>query len=138
MTRHALRTLTKQGNAAAMRVLGFNPTPKIKSGDIQWKHRQIRLGNCLEFSIEISALRQESLVIDYAIDFLKNSGSHSRKVFKLTQVRLSKGESVTVSKKHKLRADATTFRLYPGEQHLSVQVNGIQIATSTFHILTAK
>lgn len=136
ITRHALRTLTKQGDAAAMRVLGFNPTPKIRSRDIQLKHRQIQLGNCLEFSIEISALRQESLVIDYAIDFLKRSGSHSRKVFKLTQVQLTKGESVTVSKKHKLRAEATTFRLYPGEQHLTVQVNGVQIATTTFKILT--
>lgn len=138
MTRHALRTMTKQGNASAMRVLGFNPTPKIKSGEIELKHHHVRLGNSLEFSIEICALRQESLVIDYAIDFLKSSGSHSRKVFKLTQVELSKGESVTVCKKHKLRAEATTFRLYPGEQRVTVQVNGVQIATTTFKIIAAK
>lgn len=138
MTRHALRTLIKQGDAAAMRVLGFNPTPKIQAGGIELEHRAVRLGDSLVFKIQLSASRNESIVIDYAIDFLKASGSHSRKVFKLSEVQLSKGDSITVSKKHKLRADATTFRLYPGEQHLTIQVNGIPIATTTFQILAAK
>jgi len=137
MTRHALRTLIKQGDAAAMRVLGFNPAPKIQAGGIELEHRAVRLGDSLVFKIQLSASRNESIVIDYAIDFLKASGSHSRKVFKLSEVQLSKGDSITVSKKHKLRADATTFRLYPGEQHLTIQVNGIPIATTTFQILAA-
>ncbi|MDX1929613.1 MAG: DNA alkylation repair protein [Pirellulaceae bacterium] len=134
MTRHALRTLVKRGHADALRLLGLDPAPKLSIGAIQIAKRKLLPGDSLEFSLEITALRDECLVIDYAIEFVKAGGKRSTKVFKAAKLSLKQGESRTVYKKHKLHAQATTYQLYAGEHQLTVQINGQAVGTKSFHV----
>jgi 3-methyladenine DNA glycosylase AlkC len=132
MTRHALRTLVKRGHADSLRLLGHDPAPKLTIGEIRIAKRKLAPGDALEFYLEISALRDECLVIDYAIDFVKAGGKRSTKVFKAAKLSLSQGESRTVCKKHKLHAQATTYQLYAGKHQLTVQINGQAVGTKSF------
>ncbi|MDA0657901.1 MAG: hypothetical protein O3C60_03600 [Planctomycetota bacterium] len=135
MCKHALRTLVKQGSSEALGFLGFTLKPKIHVSNLRFTTDQIRRGESLEFTMTVRALRDESLVIDYIIDYLKSNGTHSPKVHKLKPISLSKGESTTIKKRHLLRANATTYTLYPGSHFLSIQINGQLFGRLSFELL---
>lgn len=80
MSRHALRTLIKQGNPRALAFLGFQAKPKIGISDFRIGTPVVRPGEAVEFSFEIHALGDASLMIDYIIDFVKANGKRSPKV----------------------------------------------------------
>ncbi|MBX3423227.1 MAG: DNA alkylation repair protein [Pirellulaceae bacterium] len=124
MMRHALRTLIKRGHPGSLKLLGYNPQPKVDVSHIRLKQSILLPGQTLEFSVKLTARRPESLVVDYSIDFPKANGKRTTKVFKAAKLTLRTGESLTVIKRHKLLAKATTFRLYPGLYKLTIQVNG--------------
>lgn len=134
MCRHALRTLIKQGHAETLEFLGLRTNPKVTVSEIALNLSTIAPGETLEFTIEIAAHRDESLIIDYVIDFVKANGSHSPKVFKAKKLNLKRGESVQISKRHPLKANATTYRLFPGTHHLTIQVNGVASTSTSFEI----
>lgn len=134
MTRHALRTLVKRGHADSLRLLGLDPSPKLSIGEIRIAKLKVAPGDILEFSLDVLALRDEMLVIDYAIEFVKAGGKRSTKVFKAAKLSLKKGESRTVCKKHKLHAQATTYQLYAGQHQLTVQINGQSVGTKSFFV----
>ena len=137
MARHAVRTLIKRGHAESLSLLGFNPKPKISVGQISIARKKLSPGESLEFSFNVKALRDETLVIDYVIDFVKAGGKRASKVFKAAKLSLKKGETGAIRKKHKLHAQATTFKLYPGEHQLTIQVNGQSFGSIPFVILQA-
>ena len=137
MTRHALRTLVKQGHADSLSLLGFNTAPKIQCSSIRLAKTKIAMGDSLEFSLDITAERNEALVVDYAIDFVKAGEKRSKKVYKATKLELKKGDTVTVTKKHKLHAQATTYQLYPGKHHLTIQINGQPVGSVSFDLKEA-
>ncbi|MEZ6134514.1 MAG: hypothetical protein R3C53_06360 [Pirellulaceae bacterium] len=134
MCRHALRTLIKQGHAETMKFLGFRTKPNVTVSEIALKQKSIAAGETLEFAVEITAHRTESLLVDYVIDFVKANGSLSPKVFKAKQLDLKLGETVNIKKRHPLKANATTYRLFPGTHRLTIQVNGLASASDTFEI----
>ncbi len=124
ITRHALRTLVKKGDAKALKLLGFRSNPKVDVADFSLKAATIRPGQAVDFSFTIKALRDESLMVDYIIDFVIANGTLAPKVHKLKQVHLKKGESVLLKKRHVLKANATTYTLYPGTHRVTLQING--------------
>jgi 3-methyladenine DNA glycosylase AlkC len=134
MSKHALRTLVKQGHKDALEFLGFPVNPKIEIGDFSIKAPHIHAGSALEFSVTITAQRSALLVVDYVIDFRKRDGSLVPKVFKLKQIQLDKDATITLQKRHPLRADATTYRLYPGIHHLALQINGKSFGQLSFDV----
>jgi hypothetical protein len=134
MTRHALRTLIKRGHAGSLSLLGFNPEPKILVQALRLRKSKLSPGDILEFSVDLMAHQAELLVIDYQIEFVKANGKRTAKVFKATQLKLRKGESETVTKRHKLLANATTFKLYPGKHSLTIQINGKRTRSVYFMI----
>ena len=99
---------------------------------------RIRPGDAIEFSFSVAALRNESLVIDFVIEFVKANGTLSPKVHKLKQFSLQKGESATVIKRHVLRANATTYTLYPGTHYVTLQINGRPFGRLPFELLPTK
>ncbi len=124
MTRHALRTLVKQGDSRALQLLGFHPRPAIDVSQFALTRQEIRPGEAIEFSFDLTARRRESLVIDYVIDFVKANGKYAPKVFKIKQVEIAASQQLHIRKRHPFRANATTFSLYPGTHHLTLQING--------------
>ncbi len=136
ITKHALRTLVKQGHPQTLKFLGFATRPKIKIDDFQLVPTELYPGDAFEILVTLSAQRPECLVVDYVIEFAKANGKRSKKVHKLKQVQVSPGETVLLRKRHPLRANATTFKLYPGTHHVTIQVNGQTLNSQSFELLT--
>jgi 3-methyladenine DNA glycosylase AlkC len=132
--RHALRTLVKRGHAETMEFLGLRTKPKVTVSAILLSQSSLTAGESLEFSVTITAHQEEALIVDYVIDFVKANGSHSGKVFKAKRLKLSRGESVTIRKRHPLRANATTYTLFPGWHRVTLQINGVAQHSAEFEI----
>jgi len=135
MSKHALRTLVKQGHRDALKFLGFEPNPRIVVSEFAIHSPNIKPGDALKFSFTVTAKQDASLVVDYVVDFVKANGTLAPKVHKLKQLNLKEGESTTLRKRHVLRANATTYTLYPGTHHVTLQINGKLFGTQSFDLI---
>lgn len=124
IVKHALRTLVKNGDKAALKLLGINPEVKIKIGKFTFT-KQVEMNKNLEFSFNISALENCSIVLDYIIFFQNHLGSlKSKKVFKIKNLKLEKKKVIKIEKKHPMRSEMTTRKLFRGKHKLLLQMNG--------------
>ena len=123
--RHATRTLVKEGHPQALKILGFDPHAKILVKSFSLSPRTLTLGEDLTLSFEIRSTsdRPQSLVIDFVVHHVKQSGNRTSKVFKLKSLELSPRKTVSISKKHRLRV-ITTRRYYSGRHPVELLVNG--------------
>ncbi|MGY3439575.1 MULTISPECIES: hypothetical protein [unclassified Marinovum] len=134
ITRHALRTLIKQGHPGALALLGFHADAPV-TATLSLASDQIAKGDPLTFDVTLSAPESLPVLVDYVIWFRKSDGRLAPKVFKLKQAQIAAGKPLTLRKAHKLKWDATTFRLFPGAQKIGVQVNGRVVAEAGFTLL---
>jgi len=132
--RHALRTLLKQGNSDALAMLGYVHNPPIEVKKITLKSASVEVGEALEFEVEVTALDDAMLMVDYIVHFQTKAGELSPKVHKLKKFELVKGETIVLKKKHPFRANMTTRTLYAGEHLLEVQINGSIVAKNRFNL----
>ncbi|WIY25417.1 hypothetical protein [Parasedimentitalea psychrophila] len=122
ITAHALRGLIKAGHPRAMRMLGYDPDVAVEVR-VELQADTVRIGEVLEFTCHLKAAQELPVLVDYRLHFLRPSGRVSVKVFKLKQARLG-AKGLTLSKRHPLKGNASTFTLVPGAHHLEVMVNG--------------
>ena len=134
MTRHALRTLVKQGDPAAMEHLGYPANPPVEVETLTIAPGTVAIGGTAEITIVLRAGADTRVIVDYAMHFRKANGSTAPKVFKVADRALAAGETVTLAKRHRFKGDATTFKLYPGAQSVEVQVNGKRLARAAFEL----
>lgn len=132
---HALRTLVKQGHVPALQFLGFSDRPPIRLVRYELLTPVVVMNEALIFELELVAEQAAALIIDYEIDFQKANNKRSSKVHKLKQVRLARGESIVVRKRHVLRSNATTYTLYPGQHHVGLQINGQILGRGSFELV---
>lgn len=135
MTRHALRSQIKAGDPDAMRLLGFSPEADV-SVSLDIDRPEVPIGTQLDFVVELTAPRDTPVLVDYIIHFPSASGKTREKTFKLKQSTVMTGQTLTLNKRHKLKAGATTFTLRPGPHRISIQVNGRVRAEGTFHLVS--
>jgi 3-methyladenine DNA glycosylase AlkC len=122
--RHALRTLIKKGDKAALELVGIGALPKITIQNIQISE-SVQMNSHLEKSIALIPEEDCTLLIDYIIHFQNSKGEmNSVKVFKWKQISVKKNETIQLSKRHEMRQFMTTRTLYPGKHQWSLQVNG--------------
>lgn len=130
--RHALRTLVKQGNPRAMKLLGFHHTSRVSVSKFVVP-KKVKMNTALEFSFSIKSEEDTDVIIDYILYFQNKAGKlNSKKVFKLTKLALTKNKHVLVSKRHMLREHMTTRTLYPGRHEIEIQINGKIYASKSF------
>ncbi len=134
MIKHALRTRIKAGDREALALLGYG-AEKPKQVSLTVTPTRVAAGGVCVLEVEVVTAKNAPLLIDYRIHFKKKNGTSVPKVFKWKMMNVSGGEVVRLQKRHTLKADATTFTLYPGEHVVDVQINGQICATGTF-ILT--
>lgn len=134
MTKHALRTLIKQGHPEALALLGYRADAPVNLEKLSIAADQIQAGDAIEIEFALSATERSPVIVDYLIYFQRKDGSQSPKVFKLKQAVIAAGKALEFSKTHKLKANATTFRLYPGQHRLAVQVNGRVLGEVAFEL----
>ena len=120
LIRHALRTLFKQGNTAALSLFGYDPQAKISSR-LTLHTLEVLFGEQLQFCLTVDSAEEQALMIDYRIYFVKANGSLKAKVFKLRKLKLS-GE-LTINKSHAIKP-ISTRKYYPGEHWLEILING--------------
>ena len=134
ITRHALRSLIKAGNPEALALLGFGAA-QVSLSDFTITPNQISMGDTFElaFTLHSQSDREQKLVIDYVVHFVKASGKTSAKVFKLKTAVLPPHQSLTIRKNHTIKP-ITTRRYYLGEHPVEIQVNGKIVGESKFEL----
>ncbi|MBE8190029.1 MAG: DNA alkylation repair protein [Candidatus Thioglobus sp.] len=134
LTRHALRTLVKQGNIPALKLLGYQANPAIFVSDFKLNNKQIYLGDYLQFSFQITSKilqKTQNLMLDYKIIYPSKGKKISAKVFKIKKIILQENESVLIKKKHLFKA-MTTKKLHFGNYQIHLQINGEIFAKQSF------
>lgn len=137
MTRHALRSAVKAGAPEALALLGHLPHPSLRLEALSLAETRLPRGAPLVFEAVIAADVDLPVVVDYVVHFVKADGRTAPKTFKLKTVQLRAGQPLRLAKTHKLKWDATTFRLHPGQHRLQLQVNGVILGDARFDLVGA-
>ncbi len=135
LIKHGLRSLIKDGHPGALELIGFAPAKNIAvTLSASPKKAQIGSKVTLKTTLHSKARAAQSLLIDYAVHFMKKDGKTADKVFKWTTLELPGNETLEISKQHALKQ--TTIRaLYPGEHRVELQINGVRVAETKFTLV---
>jgi len=134
ITKHALRSLIKQGHPEAFKLIGYGEKPDINILEFSSKTEKVKVGEAFEFSFKLHSNKKQKLSIDYIMHFASQNKKESKKVFKLKQLELAKDEVIVLTKKHPMRL-MTTKRLYEGVHRVTLQINGTAFDAIEFELL---
>jgi len=135
LTRHALRTLVKQGNTAALTLLGYPQSIKLSVEQFKAGPKRLSLGGELRLKIKLLSAEKKPvpLMIDFVLHHMKANGQLRPKVFKLTKKTIAPGEVLVIEKSHPIRP-ITTRKYYSGRHEVELQINGRIVASDRFHL----
>ncbi|MEK6774705.1 MAG: DNA alkylation repair protein [Bdellovibrionota bacterium] len=135
----SLRTLIKNGNPQALKLIGVSQNINILVNSIKINKRTFRLGERLElkFKVTSKSTAKQNLVIDYLIHFAKANNKISKKVFKLKKFTLSGRNKIEISKIHHLKP-ITTRTYYSGKHFIELQINGKPFGKIPFNLHVQK
>ena len=124
IARHSLRTLIKQGQPAALKLIGATGKAALAPPQISLHPSLLRLGDSFTLVVELesTALVAQRLVVDYAVHYVRKSGTVSAKVFKWKELTLPAGGSVQLTRHQAIRY-LTTRVYYPGRHEIEVLIN---------------
>lgn len=137
LLRHASRTLIKNAHPRVMQAWGAG-TPFNGTVDFSIAPGTIRLGErvSLEVTLRSHGATDQSLEIDYVVHHVKADGRTTPKVFKGWKTTVRSGATVTLSRRHAVKA-ITTRRYYAGVHRVTIQVNGTTVADAAFELRLA-
>ena len=123
--KHACRGLLKKGNKQALSLFGFHDTNAVQVIDFVVDRTELFIGEEITFSFQIRGNEEHPIKIrvEYAIDFVKAKGDRTRRVFKITENKITTSEILSYHKSHSFK-DLTTRKHYKGMHTLSVLING--------------
>ncbi len=132
LIRHALRTLIKKGKPEALAVIGYGAV-EIAVTEMTLSPTEVNVGGKLEMQLTLKSkvAHPQSLLIDYAVHFVKANGKRSAKVFKWTTKELQGKGSMTLVKRHSF-VPVTTRKYYPGTHMIEIMVNGSSVKKREF------
>ncbi|MFG1928184.1 DNA alkylation repair protein [Cryptosporangium sp. NPDC048952] len=138
LVRHALRTLVKKGDPAALALLGFTTGVTLDVVGPTLAAVEIPYGGAVHFTATVTNRADEAAVVavDYIVHHRKADGRLTGKTFKLTTAKLAPGEQQEISRSHSFR-EITTRRYHPGQHAIELQLNGV-VAGRTEFVLGAK
>jgi len=133
--KHGCRTLLKAANPEIMDFFGLNNNGDISVSDIEIISQNINVGEYLNFSFSIlnKGLADKNVRIEYAVYYLRQNGSHSKKVFKISEKIIKSKESQVIQRKQSFKL-ITTRKFYAGTQKLSIIINGIESDIKLFEL----
>jgi len=136
ISKHALRTLIKAGHRRALGVIGAGQEARVQVGQFSVTPARVRLGGTVALSLRlISEARQpQKLVVDYAIRYVKKSGTSSEKVFKWKALTVAPGEEVTLVKRQRFQ-DFSTRKHHAGTHGVRVLINGREWTDGKFFLV---
>ena len=139
LTRHALRTLVKQGNPEALTLLGYPQSVAVEISQFQVSPKNLSLGESLSLRVKLKSREEKPirLMIDYVVHHMKANGKTRPKVFKWTKKTLQPGEILTLEKRHSIR-EISTRKYYAGKHEVELQINGKRYERRGFNLGLAK
>jgi len=129
--KHALRTLFKQENKDALELMGYT-NPEIANASISIDNP--RIGESKYVEMKFTSLKNQKLMIDYVIHYMKANGKRSEKVFKMANKNVKK-EVIILKKKHSFR-QMTTRKHYPGIHYIELIINGNRYSKYELNLLS--
>jgi len=125
IVKRGVRSLLKNGDKTSMNVFGFTKDVRVAIKRFSMTSDVVRLNDVLQFQFDVVSEKSkpQKLMIDYRIQYYKKSGIQSGKVFKLKEVTLAPGETISIIKKQRFQ-DFTTRKLHSGQHVLEIVVNG--------------
>jgi 3-methyladenine DNA glycosylase AlkC len=134
MLNHALRTLVKKNDAAALAVLGYVANPNL-TAQLRVTPDNAVIGDHIQFTALVTNDGADTALTlaDIAVEFVKANGSTSTKVFRGSQLTIPAGQTANFTKSISLQQHATR-KHYPGQHTFHLQVNGVAAASGTFEL----
>jgi 3-methyladenine DNA glycosylase AlkC len=132
IVKHACRTMLKAGDKRALSIFGYSDISTMGVKSFKLEKTKLTIGENVCFSFDLALKEKSRVRLEYAIFYIKAKGQHSKKVFKITENDYRSGTH-TISRKHSL-ADMSTRKHYPGTHHISIIVNGIEMAEASFEV----
>lgn len=135
LTKHACRTLLKQGNAEVMELFGFGRTDKIKISDFKILTPIVKIGSALEFSFNLKNTDKKisKIRLEYGLYYQKANGTLSKKVFKISEKGYPKNSITKINRKQSFKI-ITTRKFYTGKHQVSIIVNGEKLERIDFEL----
>ncbi len=132
--KHGCRTLLKKADPDVLAFFGYVSRPDVEVSDFLMVDDVIDIGEEINFSFLLSSKNSMlgMLRIEYAIDYVKSNGSHSRKIFKISEGNIqSKSKSIRRRQSFK---NMSTRKHYSGRHVLAVIVNGEEVGNVSFRV----
>lgn len=135
IVRHALRTMIKKGDVRALGLIGATGKAMVRVDAFSVAPSKIALGDRITLKAMIASMSDspQKLVVDYAVHYVKKSGSASRKVFKLRETDLPASGAQEFSISQAVR-DFTTRKHHAGFHRVELMLNGEVLAESGFDL----
>lgn len=123
VVRHGLRSLVKQGDPQALRLVGYDPDVRVTLADLSAAPARVRIGEATEISFTLAAKDRAPLVIHYRVHHAGVRAQRSAKAFKLGTCAIEAGERRRFTQRHEFR-ELSVRRIHPGKHPIEIQVNG--------------
>lgn len=125
--KHGCRSLLKQGHPGILKYYGLDKTGQFSIAAFRVETAIVKSGAALQFSFVLknNDRKKHTARIEYAMYYLRKNGTHSKKVFKISERTMNPGEELNISRKQSFRP-ITTRVYYPGTQRVSVIINGAE------------
>ena len=132
--RHALRTLIKDGDQRALKLIGFGAPKSLKSR-LGVSPKQTKIGGhvTLRAALSNGSNRAQRVMLDFVVHYVRQKKMTSEKVFKWKSLELAPGETLSLEKRLSMR-ETTVRALYPGRHRVDLQINGVRMASATFQL----
>lgn len=137
LCKHALRTLLKKGNAAALAFQGCETEPPVTLSFFTIAKDTIALGENLtfEFGLTLAGTEEISLRLAYKIEFVKANERLSPKIFHVSDKNYQAPSEIRFKKNHKF-VNLSTRKHYSGEHFISLLINGAPMNRERFRLNT--
>lgn len=131
--KHANRNLLKQAEPDVMKLFGYGNTAQIDIQHFTLQQKQINLGDDLFFEFSLANNHSKELLIrlEYAIYYLKQNGTLSKKVFKISEKSYAPF-SVTQANRKQHFKPISTRKYHFGIHKIAIIANGKEFDLSEF------
>jgi 3-methyladenine DNA glycosylase AlkC len=139
VVRHGLRSLVKRGDPAALELLGVATGADVRLIGLSLDRSVVPIGEAVTFTVELELADSEAAsdaIVDYRVHYVGARGVKAPKVFKLTRRRLTPGERLTITRRHRFE-HVSIRRILPGPHTVDVQVNGRVLGAATVDVVDA-
>lgn len=136
LVNHSLRSAVKRGERGALSALGFGKPSLLEVQKATLLPRRPQIGSAVNvaFTLHNPGKKAQRALVDFRIHFVKANGEARPKVFKLKEVDVPPGASLTLGKNISM-AVHTTRKPYAGKHLVDAVINGKVVPLGYFTLI---